>query len=165
MSAQTVYSFSTPIGQAGGIYDLAPYAVDAFCNEADNGAMKFGMGVVQGTLVGKGVDVPASGATADTFEGIVTNRRTTENAILGGVVLNKGCTVGIMRYGRIYGLLAANDEPAYGDKVYLVVSGNDAGCFSKTATDNVEIAGRFLGGAHDGIALIELFNQAQPSGE
>ena len=157
MSAQTVYSFSTPIGQAGGIYDLAPYAVDAFCNEADNGVMKFGMGVVEGTKPGETVKVGSGD-----FEGIVTNRRTTENAILGGVVLNKGCTVGIMRYGRIYGLLAANEAPAYGDAVYLVTSGDDAGCFSKTSTNNTAIAGRFLGGAHDGIALIELFNQSQP---
>ena len=158
MSAQTVYSFSTPIGQAGGIYDLAPYEVDAFCNESENGVMKFGMGVVAGTNAGNGVKVGAGD-----FEGIVTNRRTTENAILGGVVLNKGCTVGVMRYGRIYGLLAADEEPAYGDAVYLVTTGDDAGCFSKTATDNTAVAGRFLGGAHDGIALIELFNQAQPT--
>lgn len=161
MSAQTVYSFSTPIGQAGGIYDLAPYAVDAFCNEANDGVVKFGMGVVRGTNAGKGVKAPASGATAATFEGIVTNRRTTENALTGGPELKKGCTVGVMRYGRIYGLLAANEAPAYGDAVYLVVSGNDAGCFSKTSTNNVAIKGRFLSAASDGIALIELFNQAQ----
>ena len=156
MSAQTVYSFSTPIGQAGGIYDLAPYAVDAFCNEANNGVMKFGMGVVTGTIPGETVKVGSGD-----FEGIVTNRRTTENAILGGVVLNKGCTVGIMRYGRIYGLLAANEDPAYGDAVYLVTSGDDAGCFSKASTNNTAVKGRFLGGAHDGIALIELFNESQ----
>ena len=156
MSAQTVYSFSTPIGQAGGIYDLAPYAVDAFCNEADNGVMKFGMGVVEGTKPGENVKVGSGD-----FEGIVTNRRTTENAILGGVVLNKGCTVGVMRYGRIYGLLATNAEPAYGDAVYLVTSGDDAGCFTPTSTNNTAVKGRFLSAASDGIALIELFNQAQ----
>lgn len=161
MSAQTVYSFSTPIGQAGGIYDLSPYAVDAFTNEADNGVMKFGLGVVRGTKPGDNVNVPAAGATAATFEGIVTNRRTSENAILGGVDLRKGCTLGVMRYGRIYGRLATDEAPAYGDPVYLVVSGDDAGCFAKTSTDNVAIKARFLSGASDGIALIELFNQAQ----
>ena len=161
MSAQTTYGFSTPIGQAGGIYDLAPYAIDAFVNEANDGVMKFGMGVVVGANPGEGVAVPTAEATASKFEGIVSNRRTTENKILGGVELRKGCTVGVMRYGRIYGLLAADEKPAYGDPVYLVKSGADAGCFAKTSTGNVAIKGRFLGGASDGIALIELFNEAQ----
>lgn len=161
MSAQTVYSFSTPIGQAGGIYDLAPYAVDAFLNEGNDGTVKFGMGVVQGTNKGKGVKVPAAGATAATFEGIVTNRRTSENALLGGVDLRKGCTLGVMRWGNIYGLLAANVEPEYGDAVYLVVSGDDAGCFTTESSGNVAIKGVFRGTASDGIALIHLFDQAQ----
>lgn len=161
MSAQTKYSFSTPIGQAGGIYDLAPYAVDAFCNEAADGAMKFGMGVVTGTKAGKEVKVPAAGATAATFEGIVTNRRTTENTMRGGPELLKGCTVGIMRWGNIYGLLATDVEPAYGEPVYLVASGDDAGCFTNAATGNVAIKAEFRGTASDGIALIHLFDQAQ----
>ena len=45
MSAQTRYGYSTPKGHAGGIYDLAPYAVDSFINEAETGVLKFGMGV------------------------------------------------------------------------------------------------------------------------
>lgn len=161
MSAQTVYRFSTPIGQAGGIYDLAPYAVDSFLNEADDGKLKFGMGVVKGTKPGFGINVPAAGAAAIDFEGIVTNRRTSENGMFGGVQLSRSITVGVMRYGRIYGLLAANEEPAYGDPVYLVVDGDDAGCFSKSADGNVAIKGRFMSTASDGIALIELFNEAQ----
>lgn len=161
MGAQNSYVFSTPIGQAGGIYDLAPYAVDSFCNESNDGVVKFGMGVVKGTTAGKQVKAPASGATAADFEGIVTNRRTTENAIEGGPVVKKGTTVGVMRYGRIFGLLATDAAPAYGDPVYMVASGNDAGCFTKTSTSNVAIKGRFLSAASNGIALIELFNQAQ----
>ena len=62
MSAQTVYRFSTPIGQAGGIYDLAPYEVNSFMNESADGALKFGMGVVQGATPGKGIAVPTSSA-------------------------------------------------------------------------------------------------------
>ena len=156
MSAQNSYTFSTPIGQAGGIYDLAPYAVDAFYNESNDGVAKFGMGVVEGTVAGKSVKVGSGD-----FEGIIVNRRTTENALRGGVELLKGCTVGVMRYGRIYGLLAASVTPAYGDAVYLVTSGDDAGCFTNSSTNNTAVKGRFLGGASDGIALIELFNQAQ----
>lgn len=161
MSAQTVYRFSTPVAQPGGIYDLAPYAVDSFQNEAANGALKFGMGVVQGTKPGAQVNVPDSNATAAVFEGIVTNRRTSENGMFGGVELFQNITVGVMRYGRIWGLLADNEEPNYGDPVYLVISGDDAGCFAATSTDNVAVKARFLSGAEDGIALIELFNEAQ----
>ena len=161
MSAQTVYSFSTPIGQAGGIYDLAPYAVDAFYNESNDGVVKFGMGVVKGTSAGKGIKAPASGATAATFEGIVTNRRTSENAITGGVEIRKGCTLGVMRWGNIYGLLASGATPAYGDAVYLVVTGDDAGCFTNVSTSNVAIKGVFRSAGADGIALIHLFDQAQ----
>ena len=158
---QTTYSYSTPVGQPGGIYDLAPYEANSFVNEAADGAMKFGMGVVQGTNAGIGVAVPASGATAATFEGIVTNRRTTENALDGGPVLKNKCHVAVMRWGRIYGLLADGATPTYGAQVYMVASGNDAGCFTHASSGNVAIKGRFMSGDFDGIALIELDNQLQ----
>lgn len=161
MGAQNSYSFNTPIGQAGGIYDLAPYAVDSFVNESNDGVVKFGMGVVQGTSAGKQVKVPVSGSTAAVFEGIVTNRRTSENAINGGVLVKKGITLGVMRYGRIFGLLAAGAAPSYGAAVYMVKSGDDAGCFTNSSDGTIAIKGRFLGAASNGIALIELFNQAQ----
>ena len=161
MGAQSNYSFSTPIGQAGGIYDLAPYEVDAFNNESNDGVVKFGMGVVQGTAAGKQVKAPVSGSTAAVFEGIVTNRRTTENAIDGGVAVKKGATLGVMRYGRIFGLLATSVTPTYGAAVYMVKSGDDAGCFTTSSDGTIAIKGRFLSGASDGIALIELFHQSQ----
>jgi len=158
---QTTYKYSTPLGQPGGLYDMSWHEIDSFTNENNDGVMKFGMGVVRGTSAGKGVKVPAAGATAAQFEGIVVNKPASENTMYGGPEMKKNCTVGVMRYGRIYGLVAADEAPAYGDPVYLVVSGDDAGCFAKTSTDNVAIKGRFLGAASDGIAPIELFNQAQ----
>ena len=45
---QTSYSYNTPIGAAGGIVDLAPHYIRSFTNEAANGAMAFGLGVVTG---------------------------------------------------------------------------------------------------------------------
>lgn len=158
---QTTYSFSTPIGQPGGLYDLSPYALDAFINEAADGAMKFGMGVVKGTDAGNAVKVPVAASVAGDFEGIVNNRRTTENAIDGGPVIKNKATVGVLRYGRIYGLLAEGAAPAYGGAVYMVKSGDDAGCFTDSSTSTVAVKGRFLSGDLGGIAIIELFNQAQ----
>jgi len=162
MSAQMKYGYFTPIGQPGGIYDLAPYEVNSFFNEAEDGEVKFGMGVVSGTKAGIEAKVGDG-----VFEGIVTNRRTNENGLRGGVTLFHGCTLGVMRWGRIYGLLASNGsdyvEVAANDKVYMVTSGDDAGCFTNVATGNKEIAAKFCGVGADGIALIELFNQAQPT--
>jgi len=158
---QTTYGFNTPIGQPGGLYDLSWAVVDAFLNEAADGEMKFGMGVVQGATPGVGVAVPDSDATAAKFEGIVTNRRTNENTMDGGPVLKNKCTVGVLRYGRIYGLLAEGADPAYGKAVYLVKTGDDAGCFTDSSSSTVAVKGRFLTGASDGVAVIELFDQAQ----
>lgn len=158
---QTNYGFSTPVGQPGGLYDLSPVEIDAFINESADGVMKFGMGVVKGTDAGIGVKVPASGATAANFEGIVNNRRTTPNEIDGGPIIRNKHTVGVLRYGRIYALLAEGANPAYGGTPYLVITGDDAGCFTDSSTGTVAVKGRFLTGAIDGIAVVELFNQAQ----
>lgn len=162
MSAQIKYGYSTPMGAAGGIVDLAPYAIDTFLNENATGVL-FGMGVVQGTKPGVNVKLPATGATAAKFEGIVTNNRTTEFDMEGKLAVKKGASVGVMRYGRVYGRVAADVAPAYGDKVYMIITGDEAGYFTNVASGNVAVAGRFLSTVDSSaqIAMIELFNQAQ----
>lgn len=187
MSAQTRYGYSTPIGAAGGIVDLAPYAIDTFLNEEENGVLKFGTGVVQGSKPGINIALPTADATADVFEGIATNNRTTEYDMDGKLAVRKGASVGVMRYGKIYGRVAEGVEPTYGDPVYLIVSGDEAGYFTNTAASaggsstgddstgddsategstaasTIAIKARFLGGVDTNaqIAAIELFNQAQ----
>lgn len=162
MSAQTRYGFSTPIGSAGGIIDLAPYEVNTFLNEEKTGVMKPGMGVVQGSTPGSNIALPESGATAAEFEGVTTNNRTTEFDTEGKLLVRKGTAVGVMRYGRIYVRLADDAEPNYGDPVYLVVDGDEAGCFTQEESENVAISGRFIGEAENGIAPVELFNAPAP---
>lgn len=172
--AQLKYGYSTPVGEAGGIIDLAPYAVDTFTNEEDTGKMGFGVGVVTGTAAGKQVKLPVSASTAANFEGVVTNRRTTEYDLEGKIHIRKNATVGVMRYGRIYVRVATGATPAYGKAVYMLNSGDEAGYFtdkastttgepSNTVTVNhVAVKGRFLGEADTtrGIAAVELFNEA-----
>ena len=159
---QTSYSYNTPIGAAGGIVDLAPHYIRSFINEAANGAILFGMGVTAGTNAGHGVKLPATGDTAAAFEGIVTNRRTTELDLEGNLTLRNKCALGVMRYGVIYALVADSVTPAYGDAAYLLISGNQAGYFTNTSGNNtVAVKGRFLGGVDNGVAIVELFNQAQ----
>ena len=161
MSAQTRYGYATPIGAAGGIVDLAPYAVDTFLNEEENGVMKFGMGVVQGSKPGVNIALPESGATADKFEGVTTNNRTTEYDMDGHLAVRKGVGIGVMRYGRIYVRVETGDEPAYGDPLYLIIDGDEAGCFTSTEDDGTTMAvnGRFIGGIDNGIAPVELMRQ------
>ena len=160
---QTTYKYSTPLGQPGGLVDMSWHEIDSFHNENEDGVMKFGMGVVRGTTAGKQVKVPVAASTSATFEGVVVNKPASENQMFdGGPQIRNKATVGVMRYGRIYGLLATGITPAYGDAVYLVKSGDDAGCFTNASGDTaIAIKGRFLGTGADGIAPIELFNQDQ----
>lgn len=159
MSAQTSYRYSGPMGVAGGIVDLAPYAIDTFLNEEETGAMKFGVGVVKGTKPGTNIKLPATGATAAQFEGITVNNRTTEYDLEGNIRVIKSAAVGVMRYGRIFGRLAADVEPTYGDPVYLVITGDDAGCFTTESSGTVAINARFMSPADNGVAMIELLNK------
>ena len=160
MGAQTKYSFFTPIGVAGGIVDLAPYAIDTFLNEEETGKMKFGLGVIQGTTAGKQVKLPAS--AEGKFEGVTTNNLTTEYDLEGKIHVRKGVAIGVMRYGRIYVRVADQKTPKYGDPLYVVATGAEAGYFTTDAASNIEVAGRFLGTVSDGIAEAELFNAPQP---
>lgn len=164
MSAQTRYGYSSPIGSAGGIVDLAPYAIDTFLNEEDNGKVKFGMGVVTGTKKGINVKLPVKASTAANFEGVTVNRRTTESDMEGEVSLRKSASIGVMRYGRIYVRVAKTAKPGYGDPVYLITDGDEAGCFTNASGDTaIAVKARFLGGVDSSaqIAAVELFNEAQ----
>lgn len=163
MSAQTTYKFSSPIGSPGGIVDLTPHAIDSFLNGEETGVMKFGVGVVKGDKPGVNVKLPTSAATAAVFEGVTVNNRTTEYDLEGKAHLRKGKALGVMRYGRVYVRVATGATPAYGDAAYIVKSGDEAGYFTNTSTDNLAVKGRFLGGVDgsSGVAVVELFNQAQ----
>lgn len=186
MSAQTRYGYSTQIGAAGGIVDLAPHSIDTFLNEEKSGVLRFGMGVVQGSKPGINIALPDNKATAAVFEGITTNNRTTEYDMEGKLHVRSGAAVGVMRYGKIYGRVAEGVEPAYGDSVYLITSGDEAGYFTNeapakaaaaegdtetgktddtadTAPSVIAIKARFTSGVDKSaqIAAIELFNQAQ----
>ena len=163
MSAQTRYGYSTPIGAPGGIADIAPYAIDTFANEEANGKMKFGFGVVAGSKPGKNVKLPTSASKSVDFAGIVTNNRTAEYDMEGAIFLRKDKALGVMRYGRIYARVPAGLTVSPNDSLYLIASGDNAGCFTNVASGNLAIKGRFLTTADTTtlVAEVELFNQAQ----
>lgn len=154
MSVQLTYNYKTNKGIAGGIYDMYHYPVDSRINEENTGVLTFGMGVVRGTLAGTQIKKPVAASTAAVFEGVLVNGFTNQHDLEGKVYLLNNQNVGVMKKGRIWVKLATGAEPAYGSEVHLVVSGDDAGCF--TTTGGVKLAGRFIGAADNGIAPVEL---------
>ena len=151
--AQLVYNYDSPIGVAGGIVDIAPYTIDTFLNEENTGTMKFGYGVVRGTTAGKDVKLPT--AVTNVFEGVTVNNRTTEYSLEGNIDIKNKAAIGVMKNGRIYVAVCSNLSISYGDKVYLVCTGNDRGKFSNAATGNLEIDATFVK-AQGNIASIDL---------
>lgn len=130
MAAQMNYSFDTPKGVAGGKVDLAYDEVVTRQNEEADGVLKFGMAAAVGTSAGSTVKVPATGTTKAQIEGVVLHAVNTEQDMSGKVVLKKDVSVGIMRKGHVWGRLAGGAVPSYSAAAYVVVDGNDAGCFT-----------------------------------
>lgn len=155
MSVQTEYGYATGKGIAGGIFDMFHYPVESRFNEEENGVLRFGVGVVRGTIAGSNIKLPATGAIPADFEGVVVNGFSNQQDLEGKVRVMKNQNVGVMRKGRIWVVLAKDAKPAYGDSVHLIVEGDDAGCFA--VVGGVEIAGRFIGAASGGIAPVELY--------
>jgi len=158
MSVQTNYSYSTPRGVPGGLYDQSPYVVDTRLNEANNGKMLFGMGVMQGSAPGVNIDLPSTGATLAKFEGITVNGFTQQHDLEGKVSLGNNQSVGLLKQGRIYARLVSDVEPAYGEDAYLIVSGDNAGLFTNVSGSNtLKISAKFIGSKGSGaVAPVEL---------
>ena len=145
MAVQTSYGFATGKGIAGGIFDMFHYPVDSRYNEEENGKLRFGVGVVKGSIPGSNVILPTSDSKSADFDGVVVNGFSNQQDLEGKVRVMKNQNVSVMRKGRIWVVLAKDAEPAYGD----------AGCFATEG--GVEIAGRFIGAANGGIAPVELY--------
>lgn len=159
---QTSYNFSTPVGHAGGLYDLSHYVCDSFNNEAKDGAMKHGMGAVTGSASGTAA-LPSESSTIANFEGIVLNGLITEHDMNGDVIVKNGDTIGIIKQGRVWGLVTENSIPAYNKPVFFVIKGDDAGKFATeddedNKANSIAINAKFLSEKGTGdIAAIELY--------
>jgi hypothetical protein len=156
MSAQTSYNQKMSHGVAGGLYDLSNHTVDTRTNEEADGKVRFGLGVVAGTAAGKQVKLPTGDSAKKDFEGVVLNSHTHEQDYKGDVSLRVNETVGVITDGRVYVRIAADAEPVYGDALYLINSGDEAGYFTNEEGDNtVKVNGYFLGKkATDAIAPV-----------
>ena len=122
-------------GMPGLLYDRANYDAVTRRNSAEDGKLFFGCGVVQGAEPGKDITLPATGATAEKFEGVVMYSANTEMDDDGAVLLRKGQQAG--KRGRI-------------GKVKNHISGKAA--VSETPENRVgeTVAGLAVNTGHDG---------------
>lgn len=156
MAAQMDYNYGTSKGVPGGKVDISFDEVITRNNEAEDGVLKFGMAAAVGTVPGTGITVPGADTTAEKIEGVVLYHPNTEQDMNGNVVIKKGVSVGIMRKGHIWGRTAEGVTPAYGDKAYVSVTGDDAGTFTNVADGALDIGATFGNATDDGIAVIIL---------
>lgn len=156
MAAQMNYSYSTPKGVPGGKYDLSYDEVVTRINEEADGIMQYGLAVVVGTNAGGAVKRPASGANANDFEGIVLHTANTEQDMSGKVVVKKGVALNIMKRGKVWGRIASNAKAIYGKAAYVVVSGEEAGCFTDSSEGTINIGAKFGAVTDNGISVIEI---------
>lgn len=161
MSAQTSYNLRTAHGVAGGLYDLTDHDVDTRNNEAADGKVKFGFGLVEGTAPGRNVTLPVAASTKAKFEGVAINSHAHEQDYKGNVTLRNGETVGVLTKGRIYVRIVADAEPTYGAPLYLITDGENAGYFTNelgTGVTGIRLNGYFLNAkATDAIAPAFVF--------
>ena len=158
MSGQTSYGFGFPKGVAGGLFDLSAHEVSTRQSEGEG--VTFGVGVVVGTNKGTDVKLPTADSTADQFEGVVVH-----NSVMAELDMNNKLnigekrTVGCLHHGKIWVKTGENAAPAYKEKVYLIVEGEEAGLFTTSAdtATKIELNARYLGVTDTGIANAEFF--------
>ena len=151
-------------GMPGLLYDRANYDAVTRVNhnektEAEDGKLSFGCGLVPGADPRKDIHLPATGATAEKFEGVVMYSANTEMDDDGAVLLRKGQILDVCQTGKMWVQLADQAEPAYGQPVYLVITGDDAGKFTPTKGTNLAVKARFIGAAQNGIAPAQFAEQ------
>lgn len=157
MAAQLNYGYSTPKAVPGAKVDLADDVVNARINDENDGVLKYGMAVAQGASAGHSVKVPVAGTTAAQIDGVAIALPNTEQDKDGNVVVTKGASLSIMKKGHIWGRIATDVTPVYGASAYVVVSGDDAGCFTTASgSTTVDIGATFGNESDDGIAVIVL---------
>ncbi len=159
MAGQLTYGYATQSGLAGGIVDLSNKVVDSRVFEMTAGTKAlFGLGVVLGSVAGTNVNIPDEDSKATEFEGVLVNGHTTQYDLDGILSINDNATVGVMRAGRIWARVDSEATIDYGEPLYLIPSGENAGRFTNNEEGNLSIQGRFLhSGNTAGLHAVELF--------
>lgn len=157
MAVQLDYGFTIDKGVAGGKCDLSFDTCVSRC--AEGTGVKCGLAVVTGTKGGVEVKVPT--ASTQKFEGIVVNGGANVEMDANGVAtIADGRCISVMTHGKIWARLATDDDEyvtvAYGDAVYVVASGAEAGCVTNSSTGTIATGAKFIGVGDNGIAPIAI---------
>lgn len=156
MGVQTSYNYGIQKGIAGGLYDLTYYENNTFITP---GGIPFGYGVVKGATPGVNVKLPGTGSKAEDFEGIVQNGFTTMQDMKGVAVPEKDQSIGVLRTGKIWGVVGAAAKPAYDKPVYLITDGEEAGRFTTEddeSSTKILLSSRFIDAKDGDIAPIRV---------
>ncbi|GHU52705.1 hypothetical protein AGMMS49975_09060 [Clostridia bacterium] len=163
---QTQYGYNSQRGVPGGLFDSSPRSVISRANgETTPIAIKFGYGVVKGTTPGVDVVLPTSSSTADEFEGVVLSD-IAEHDIDGKIRITPTRMIGVMDWGKVWVIVPDDLTIAYGDAVYLINDGDDAGKFTNDSDGGIAVKAKFITAVDSGdIAVIQLFNQSSDNSE
>jgi len=156
---QNNYGYTSQRGVPGGLLDSSPRSVVSRSN-GDLAAIKPGYGVVSGDNAGVNVTLPGAASTADEFEGIVLSG-IAERDLAGAVANNPKKMLGILEWGKAWVCVPEGLTIAYGEQVYLITDGPNAGKFTNDdgGDDNLAINGQFIGAVDSGdIAPVKLYN-------
>lgn len=166
MSVQKSYNYNVDYGVAGGLVDLTEHIIDTRCNETRG--LRFGLGVVDGTVKGKNVCIPTSSSTKKDFEGVIVNSHSHEQDRDGEVLIRDGESVNVLKFGRIFVRLAKSVTPEYGDAVYLIIDGDEAGYFTNDESGKtvIQVNGYFVDVKASGdIAPVQIYVDKQNDAE
>lgn len=155
MGVQTSYTYGISKGIAGGLYDITGYENNTFLTP---GGIPFGYGVVKGVNPGRDVKLPDEKSTVADFEGVVQNGFTTMQDMKGDAIPENGQSIGVLRQGKIWGVVGVSAEPAYDSPVFLITEGDEAGCFTTENDESNKIAltARFISAKDGCIAPIRI---------
>lgn len=156
---QTSYGYGISKGIAGGLYDISTHAIETRKNEELK--LRFGYGVVSGTVTGKTVKLPVQASTASAFEGVVINGFTQEQTMEGDTVIPAGRSVGVLKYGNVWVAVGSDAEVEPNADVYLITAGAEAGRFttSEDTATKVSLKASFIDYDSDGIAPVRFYNE------
>lgn len=154
---QNNYGWNSQKNVPGGLVDSSPRSIISRAN-GENGVIKFGYGVVRGNNPGADVKLPTDSSTSAMFEGVVA-AGIAEHDLQGNVYNNPTKVLGILEWGKIWVRVPDGITVSYGDKVYLIISGDDAGKFTNDNTDTIAVGGMFIGSVDSGdIAPVRMYN-------
>lgn len=128
------YSFSTPKGVAGGLYDISDHDIVTRMNDEADGIMGYGVAAVVGNSKGQSVKLPASDSVKEDFEGIVVHAANTEQNMEGKTIVKNGVSLGIIKRGNVWGKIAVGCMPEYKKTAYVVIDGDYKGMFTSNST-------------------------------